>query len=205
MTILLHNNNLLPWPVWLTNWSYLLLTCHLLCAAIIVLLHACFERRHSTLLAASSSTSIPCYMKFSWFLFSVSSTVAIIVSSVYFAGVFPGRHRDYLNLEDINLHVMNSVLVMLEFAIAAYPLRLLHVVYVWLYCLAYVIFSAIYWAFDHSHVMYPGVLDWNAPAITAVVLVVLTIVGIPLLQFILFSLFQLRMFIYTRVYEQSLE
>jgi len=198
MSILLHPADRLPWGVWLTNLSYFLLTCHLLCAAVIVLLNTCFERRQSMTLLTSGSTSTPWYMQLSWFLFCVATAAAIIVSMVFFTGIFPRLHRDYLSVIDINLHVMNTVLVILEFTIAAYPVRLLHVVYVYCYGLAYVIFSVIYWAFNHSHVMYPGVLDWNNPGTTAVVLVVVAFVGLPLLQLILFGIYQLRKYIYTR-------
>ena len=196
----LHTNPMLPWPVWLTNWSYLLLTCHLLCAAVIVLLRTCFDQLQPTVpysvLSASRSSSVPRYMKLSWFLFTVACPAAIGVTSVYFAAVFPQRHRDYLNAEDINLHVMNTMLVVLEYTLSAFPVRLLHLVYLWCYASAYVIFSAIYWAFDHSRVMYPGVLDWNTPARTGVVLAVLAFVGLPMLQFILFGVYQLRKYIY---------
>jgi len=201
ISIQLHPGDLLPWPVFLTHWSFLLLTCHLLCAAVIVLLSTCCERRESTRpyrsLSSSGLTPIPCYMRFSWFLFSVTSPAAILVSVVYFTSLFPRLHRGYLNFEDASLHVMNSVLVILELSISAFPVRLLHAVYVLCYALAYVVFSVVYWAFDHSHVMYPGVLDWNAPTTTAVVLVILAAVGMPLLQFILFGIYHLRMYIYT--------
>lgn len=134
-------------------------------------------------------------MKLSWFLFSVATTAAVMVTVVFFAGVFPRLHMYHLSVIDINAHVMNTVLVILEFTISAFPVRLLHVVYVMCYGLAYVIFSVIYWAVDHSNVMYPGVLDWNSPKTTAVVIVILTFVGIPLLQFILFGIYQLRLYI----------
>jgi len=200
MSMRLHSSRLLPWPVWLTNWSYLLLTCHLLCAAVIVVLSTCIERGHYTLRcrqhSAYSLTSAPCYTRFSWFLFSVAAPAAVMVSAVYFATLFPRFDRTYLNFEDANLHLMNTVLVVLELSISAFPVRLLHAVYVWCYGLAYVVFSVVYWAFDHSHVMYPGLLDWNDPATTAVVLAIIAVVGIPLLQCILFSIYQLRMYVY---------
>jgi len=197
---LLHPSFLLPWPVWLTNWTFLLLTCHLLCAAVIVLLNTCFEQRQPTLLSAYETTSVPCYMKLSWFLFSVGTTAAVMVTVVFFAGVFPQLHMYRLSAIDINAHVMNTVLVILELTISAFPVRLLHVVYVQCYGLAYVIFSIIYWSIDHSHVMYPGVLDWNSPKTTVVVIVVLMFVGIPFLQFILFTIYQLRLYIYARCF-----
>jgi len=186
----------MPWPVWLTNLSFLLLTCHLLCAAVIVLLSMCVESRHGSL-SAYGLTSVPCYMRFSWFLFAVAAPGAVIVSVIYYTSIFPQFHRPYLTFEDANLHLMNTVLVILEFSIAAFPVRLLHVVYVWCFGLAYVVFSLVYWAFDHSHVLYPGILDWSAPATTSIMLLITFIVGIPLLQFILFAMYQLRIYIYT--------
>ena len=162
----------------------------------------CGERQDSALrygsLSAHGSLSIPCYMRFSWFLFAVAAPAAIMVSMIYYTSLFPRFHRSYLNFEDANLHLMNTVVVILELSISAFPVRLLHAVYVWCYALAYVIFSFVYWAFDHSHVMYPGVLDWSAPSTTALVLVILAVVGIPLLQFILFVVYQLRVYIYIR-------
>lgn len=196
VSIQLHPRSLLPWPVWLTNWSYFLLTCHLLCAALIVLLNACFECQ-SAVPPAYDSTSIPCYIKLNWFLFSVATPAAVVVTTVFFTSIFPRLHQDYLNAENANLHVMNTVLVILEFTVSAFPVRMLHMVYVWLYGLAYLIFSTIYWAVDHSNVMYPGVLDWNVPITTAVVILVLFVIGIPLVQFILFNIYQLRLYIYT--------
>jgi len=197
-SILMHPGDLFPWPVWLTNLSYLLLTCHLFYAAVIVLINTSFERRQYMTLLTSGSTSTPSYMKLSWFLFCVATAAAIFVSVGFFAGVFPRIPRDYLTVVDINLHTMNTVLVILEFTIAAFPVRLLHVVYVYCYGLAYVIFSVIYWAFNHLNVMYPGLLDWNNPGTTTVVLVVVAFVGLPLLQLILFGIYQLRKYIYTR-------
>jgi len=137
-------------------------------------------------------------MQFSWFLFAVAAPTAVMVSAVYYMSLFPQFHRSYLNFEDANLHLMNTVIVILELSIAAFPVRLLHVVYVWCFGLAYVVFSLVYWAFDHSHVLYPGVLDWSTPTTTLVMLLIVVVVGIPLLQFILFGIYQLRMYIYSR-------
>lgn len=203
-SILLHPSDLMPWPVWLTNWSFLLLTCHLLCAAVNVVLNTCFERHQVSPLLTTDSTSISCYMKLSWFLFCIAAPAAIVVSIVFFAGVFPRLHRESLSVIEINVHVMNTVLIILEFTIAAFPVRLLHIVHGYCYAFAYVIFSVIYWAFDHSHVMYPGVLDWNTPGTTLMVLVILAFVGIPLLQFVLFGIYQLRKSVYNRYFRQQL-
>jgi len=188
----------LPWPVWLTNWSYFLLTCHLVCAAVIVVLHAIYKQQQY-----SDWMSIPCNMKFNWFLFVIACPIAIIVSLLYFGAWFPQKNLDYVPEYDINIHLINCVIVLLEFIISAFPVRLLHVVYLIGFMLVYVIFTVIYWSFDHANVLYPGLLDWNDPVTSVVVSAIVIFVGGPLMHLILFGIYQLRMFIYTRcVYKQ---
>jgi len=189
----------LSWPVWLTNLSYLLVTFHLVCAAVIVLVYTIFKDQQS-----SDSTVIPCSLKFNWLLFCIACPIAILVTLTYFAALFPHKNLDYVPEVDINLHLINSVLVILEFTISALPVRLLHVVYAFSFGLAYVIFSVIYWSVDHANYLYPGVLDWNAPVTSAVVSVVLLFVGIPLMHLILFAIYQLRMSIYSRCVDKQL-
>ena len=94
--------------------------------------------------------------------------------------------------------MLNSVLVLIELVVAAFPVRLLHVVWVWLYGTVYVAFSAVYWVVDHTNTMYPGVLDWNVTRVTVPVLALLAIIGAPLLQFILFAVYRLRLAVYRR-------
>jgi hypothetical protein len=187
----------LPWSVWLTNWSYFLLTCHLVCAMLNVILDAAFDKRNlcrSSMLLPSRRT-VPFHIKIDSLLFCVAAPVAFIVTVVYFTAVFPMRHRG-VSIEDVNVHMMNSVLIILELTFAALPIRLLHAVYTWLYGFIYVAFSAVYWSFNHANVMYPGVLDWNHPTTTVVVLVVLMFVGVPILQMLLFLIYRLRIFIH---------
>lgn len=191
-----------PWPVWLTNWSYFMLACHLLCSAVVAVFS--FYDRPSVLPSEPLFRRVlPFYIKLSWFLFVVASSAAFLVTIVFFTAIYPGMQITYLSKDDIHLHVMNSVLVVFELAVSAIPVRILHVVYVIAYGALYVAFSAIYWAFDHSRVMYPGVLDWNHPLITIVIMLVLSLVGFPILQCLLFAAYRLRLCVYNRFYHSN--
>lgn len=146
------------------------------------------------MLSTSRRTVSP-HIKIDSLLFCVAAPAAGIVTVVYFVAVFPTRHRG-VSTEDVNVHMMNSVIVLLELTFTALPIRLLHVVYTWLYGMIYVAFSAVYWYSDHANVMYPGVLDWNQPVTTIIVLVVLMFVGVPILQAFLFLIYRLRVLIH---------
>lgn len=100
----------------------------------------------------------------------------------------------------MHLHLLNSIVILLEMALSAIPVRLLHGLYPLIFGLIYVIFSAIYWAMDHENVLYPNVLDWNQPGMTVIVTLGLAIVIVPLLQLFLFGLYNLRLKIYKRIY-----
>ena len=184
-----------------------MLTCHLLCAAVVVILHTFFrnpvERRttnHRTQTEESPrniprAAHVPFYLKLNWLLFAISAPAALLVTGVYFVALFPQKKVDYLNPEDVNLHLMNTVIVLLELCVSAFPVRLLHYVYMFVYGALYATFSIIYWSVDHTHVLYPGVLDWNYPKKTGFVLIILALVILPLLQIFVYSVYRLRIFI----------
>ncbi len=231
-----------PWIAWLTNWSYLVLSLHLIVSLIITVIHSdgpCFRQPpmriavsippdevagipHNSESAVSasattygtSSTSlsaeveiiapvvyIPWYIKIQWAFFAIISNFAFIVTLVFFVALFPYMNdNQFAFLIDFHVHALNSIVIVLELCISALPVRLLHVIYPQCYGLCYVIFSIIYWAVDHKNVLYPRVLDWNHPGTTVGVVLVLALVGLPLVQLILFGLYRLRLYLYNKVY-----
>ena len=195
-----HNRWQHDWLTFLTNWTYFILTCHLVVAAVITVLKTIENGRCCTwrFEQEQETRTIPIYMKISWCLFSIVSSSASVVTIVYFTALYPRVGPGYISEEDINLHLMNSVLVLLEYVISALPLRLLHIIYPELYGLTYVIFSYVYWTFDHSRVLYPGVLDWNYPRKTIIHLFLVAAIGVPALHFFWFTLYQLGLYIHKR-------
>ena len=146
------------------------------------------------------------YMKLSWFLFNTVQSTSIIVSVVYFGALYPRRVQGgyVITLDDLNAHAFNSLIILLEVGLSALPVRLVHVVFPIAYGTVYVTVNAIYWSMDKvNNVVYPGVLDWNYPANSAVVVALLALVVFPLLQLLFFGLYRLRLLLYSKLYREE--
>ena len=141
------------------------------------------------------------HMKLTWLLASVLYVFGIVVTLVYFTALFPSIGVSDGFIHDLDMHAFNSLQIILDIFIVARPVRLLHIIYPLIYGVCYLVFSVIYWSQDKTNnVLYPDVLDWNQPGRTGIFMGLLAIVGIPLLQLILFGIFRLRLFIYKRVF-----
>lgn len=145
------------------------------------------------------------FMKLTWLLFDTASIAAIMVSCMYFITIFPQNHSegDTLTFQDLNTHAFNSLIVMFELAITAYPIRLLHAIYPFIFGIIYIIFNVIYWAQDkENNVLYPDVVDWNYPEKTILLIMFLLFVLLPIQQCLHFLLYKLRLYVYFKVYKQ---
>jgi hypothetical protein len=209
-----------PWPAWLTNWSFLLLTSHMVLAAAITVLFSfkrgrCFQRwslrssiysflPDTELDAASSAippSPMPWYIKLEWLLYNVSTVAAIMVTVIFFSALYPMLNPDGgLYWGDGTMHMSNSILVLLDLFLCAIPIRLLHGFYCFIYGMIYALFSIIYWAVDSRNVLYPKVLDWNHPVQTGGLVIFLGLIVIPLLQLSFFGLYRLKIKIYKYIY-----
>ncbi|KAK3593932.1 hypothetical protein CHS0354_011536 [Potamilus streckersoni] len=150
-------------------------------------------------LSISSSYKLPWYMKLTWFLANVVYVFAIIVTIIYFSAVYPTLGMAGTNINDLNMHAFNTLLVMIDALVVARPVRLLHFVDAVIYGLLYCVFSVIYWSADKTrNVLYKNVLDWNQPGIAIGVMAGLAIVVVPLLQFMHFFIFRLRLYLSER-------
>ncbi|KAH3880539.1 uncharacterized protein LOC127878330 isoform X2 [Dreissena polymorpha] len=153
--------------------------------------------------SATSSLSVKSevtwYMIMTWIFADIVYVFALIVTVVYFGALNPSIGRT--SYGDVNVHGVNSVLVLIDAFVVARPVRLLHALYPALYGLCYVVFNTVYWTFDKdNNVLYPYVLDWNHPGITSAFIVGLTLVGIPFFQLMHFGIYKMRLYIYKRIY-----
>ncbi len=152
---------------------------------------------------------MPCHFKLTWMLFNMSVGNNPMISMVYFFVLYPYIKSQNPHYEpeglDINLHGINTLILILEFCFSAIPVRLLHVIYPVMFGLVYVIFSVIYWSLNtDDNALYPNVLDWNVPAISAVVVCILACVVLPLIQLMWYGIYRLRHHIYERIYKEDL-
>ena len=83
------------------------------------------------------------------------------------------------------------------------PTRLLHIVYPFIYGFLYIVFSILFWADDHRHVIYPHVLDWNAPGRSLTFILILSFLVLPLLQLLYFGIYKLRLFLSKNILRAS--
>ena len=110
--------------------------------------------------------------KLSWLLFAVSVPSSFVVTVGYFAMVYPSQVRDgyKITVLDLNLHAINFLMVVFELLLNAYPVRLLHTLYIAIYVLIYTVFSVFYWMGDHKLNVLYAILDWNAPLMSSLVI-----------------------------------
>nr|KAG5708440.1 hypothetical protein BaRGS_026167 [Batillaria attramentaria] len=148
-----------------------------------------------------SAKCTPWYVKMYWVVSNMIQAFAIVVTVIYFTAVFEPKR---IPLHDINVHGINSVILFIDVAVCARPVRLLHAIYPVVYGLTYVVWSAIYWSLDNeNNVLYKNVLDWNVPGLTVGVILLLGFIGIPLLQLLHFGIFRLRLIIYKQIYDDD--
>lgn len=138
----------------------------------------------------------PWYVCITWILFSAVSSGGFMVTIVFFSFLYP--YMDNVNgidLENLQVHLLNSVIIFLEHIVTGAPYRLLHFVYPFLYGLIYMTFSLIYWAIDNHHVMYP-ILDWSRPWPTVGIVFLIGFVLLPLFHTFFFLVYKTKMAVY---------
>ncbi|KAL4225328.1 hypothetical protein ACF0H5_016016 [Mactra antiquata] len=137
--------------------------------------------------------------KLVWLFYNVASSASIMVSLLFWVFIFPqlGELSGYEMMVNLQLHAVTSVIIIIEHCVSAVPIRILHYTHTLTYGIIYIIFSGIYYAVDHRHVLYP-ILDWGKPEPTAIMLIITAFVVLPIIQLILFLIYKLRIFIFDR-------
>jgi len=213
------------WPAFLTNWSYTVLALHLTVSAIVTVyrswpfgkdlisrpdpLAACKPEE-----ADSPEQKLPIGIRIQWCLFAIIANFAWVVTLIYFVVLYPAKNAKQREENpgaplkpphpvDLHLHAVNSLVVLIDLAIGAFPVRLMHCIYPIIYGLCYVLFSLFYWIpkndeGKHCNVIYTNVLDWNQPGTTIAVVLGLGFVLTPLLQLAVFGLYRLRLWAFTK-------
>ncbi|XP_071180093.1 protein rolling stone-like [Mytilus edulis] len=213
--------------VYLTIWTFTLLTIHLWIATVITIFYRPTMNKSgdkmqgvtnpdflpSSVESTLSQTAdlnrsnigedqrcIPWFLKLSWLLGDVVLSFEIVVSIIYFVFLFPDKENRGALINDMNMHAMNTVFVLIDFCISARPVYLLHVIYPIIYGTIYAIFSVIYWTQDHVNNVLYSVLDWNSPGNAVGLVVILAVVILPLFQLIFFGMHRLKLRIYCHLY-----
>ncbi|XP_067854545.1 protein rolling stone isoform X2 [Heptranchias perlo] len=138
-----------------------------------------------------------------WALHNLTCVITLCVTITYWIFTYiPGQSR--LDSININMHVMNSVLVLLELSMTAAPIHLAHFVYVMAYCLTYIIFTIVYWAAGGTNLkgeafIYRILSYGENPGLAAGCVIVTICFITPALQLLVWNLHFLRRHIYLKL------
>lgn len=135
------------------------------------------------------------HLKLIWFLWILSSAMALIVTLLYWTLVF----RTPTSFIDISLHAINTFFVLIEIFMGVIPVHLLHGLYGMILASIYTVFTVIYWAAGGRYIYKPIDYEDGNPAVVAGTVLVSIFVIAPLMQLLLFLLYQLRCFLKRKI------
>ena len=161
-----------------------------------------YQSDELNLVSVSYCTKHRCawYICIVWAMWSTVSTAALGVSIVFFLFLYPlSDHHHHIGLINLQVHIVNSVIVVIERIVSDVPCCLMHVVYPMLWGASYVVFSIIYWAGDHSRIIYPIILDWNHPLVVVCYMLLFFFLFMPSLHVFLFLIYKGKTALYARL------
>uniref|UniRef100_T1IT61 Uncharacterized protein n=1 Tax=Strigamia maritima TaxID=126957 RepID=T1IT61_STRMM len=127
---------------------------------------------------------VPTILKISWVFTNLSTSTSILITAVYWIFLYPDG-TSTLDYGNIQIHAINSVVIVLDLIIISIPFRLFHFYQPLLFGLSYLIFNLIYWIITNE-VIY-SILDWQKVTKSSIFVIVMLFFGIlfHLLAFIL--------------------
>ncbi|KAK2179877.1 hypothetical protein NP493_467g02033 [Ridgeia piscesae] len=216
------NSDRVKWFIYLTNWSFLVLTFDVLLQAVLVVL-ACGktgkydvtvnrERQHVITtrrltiyyLCAADATNdaMPWYYKLSWLIHNVASNASFVISIGFWTLV--NEDGTDVHPVDWNTHGVNAAYVLVDTFITAIPVRLLHFYHGVMFLSLFAIFSVLYEtvagqtnALGEPYIY--SVLDWSQPQTAAIYSVLVCLVATPVLWLLVFALYKLRLALHRAV------
>ncbi|XP_072013884.1 protein rolling stone-like [Amphiura filiformis] len=192
--------------VFVTDWTCILVTVYFLLATVNLFL----DRKHGRYYHYSDRESLPAVElswrhRVQWCLMNIYMNFSIIVTVVYWSFL----RMPLPIIFDLTCHTFPSILGIVEVLLTPIPVRIQHVIYVWIYGGIYVTFTLIFYAangespFTGSSEIYPNILDWAKPRMTikAMVVVVLAIFGCQLFLWVLYKcrVYVARRFMYSAI------
>ena len=204
--------------IYLTNWALVVWVAYLLTAAVSTTANffqvnfCCKDkfavdskepRKPSELLISKpvgccgiGNDGITWYQKIHWFLFTVGLGGAILVVLLYWPLVY-NPTTSVLDGLNINSHLTNGVVSLLDVWISGIPVRIYHMIYLQGFGAAFVTFSAVYFAAngtnDQGEPFIYSALDYgSSPGTSAAIVVIVVLVGLPILHLLFYILYVFR-------------
>ncbi|XP_061399974.1 uncharacterized protein LOC133335679 [Musca vetustissima] len=191
-------NHYAKWWIYLTHWGLLFCTVQAWLAAMIVTQGMMVEREDFELMRQAKKSKLH-YLY--WIIYTCATVYAFIITMCYWLLVHdPEVHKiDTLN---IMVHVLNSVIMLIDLAIVGHPIKLSHVYFTTGIGLAYAIFTGIYFLAGgtdrkNEKAIYP-MLDWRKPG-KAIIVTVCAIIFVFVVHFLCFLLYRARVWLFTKL------
>lgn len=131
-----------------------------------------------------------------WVIYNIASVAAIMVTLSFWLLLFSADNG--IRAVTVIFHGVNSIVMVGDTMLSSVPVRLFHVIYPMLYCIAYIIFTVIYWAVGGPNYIYPQTDYTGRPVLAAVSQVCLFFIGLPLCQSVISGFYRLRLWIKTK-------
>ncbi|XP_026497866.1 protein rolling stone-like isoform X1 [Vanessa tameamea] len=163
--------NYFKWFIYFTNWGYLLIVVQAGLALAVV--HRYKSQRSFNIPCEDEEIPMPrrqrtpLLCRSYWLAHTVATDLAFVITLIYWTLVHDPKIHE-INTLNLLVHGGNSLVMLLELAVTAHPVRAAHALFGAGAGLAYGVFSGFYWAVGGTDriglpAIYPA-LDWNKPA-----------------------------------------
>lgn len=130
-------HNLYIYMGFLTHWGFLLTICYLLCSMM------CSVRYSSTNTLLDEPTLL---LKTTWIVYSIAAPLEICICILYWTAISNGGPVTYVSVME---HGVFALIVLLDgLVIGRIPIRVPHVIYFWIVCQLYLVWTLIDAYFD---------------------------------------------------------
>ncbi|XP_013102294.2 protein rolling stone-like [Stomoxys calcitrans] len=156
--------------IFLTNWGIMLcVITQLLGVVLATRWYFDVNAIRSTACEGAQVKKTPTAVKFYWLLHAISVPLALIITTVYWSFLHGKMNKpNRFPVMSFVTHCLNSVFMLVDFLIVAFPVRLLHAIYAMLLPIVFCCFTVVYYFCGGTddfgnHYVYP-LLDWKVPS-----------------------------------------
>ncbi|XP_041379501.1 protein rolling stone-like isoform X2 [Gigantopelta aegis] len=198
----IHGETDVKWFIYLTNWSYSMLTLDVLLEFIAVV----YVRKADDILSGDYTVT-PWYLKAVWVVYNVGNCSAVLVTVLYWFILY--KTGVPITTTTVVVHALNSVYVILNLPVTAVPVGIYHFFHSMVVGVVYVIFTIVYHALGGTNrhdkpYIYPQI-DWNRPGTAAMYSAGVVFVAIPLIHSLIFHVYLARVAVYNRYQRRSVD
>ena len=156
--------------------------------------------------AKKPSKLIRILISISWVLYNIAAITAVVVTASYFSYVYINDLQveptiSYL-IGNLHRHGFNTLVILIDIAIIAYPIRFLHFIYTLGFGFSYSIVTFSYWLLNKKDNIIYVTLDYNKPIMVILFLTILVFLTF-LLQFSHYLIYRFKFYVKEKLYSNN--